>query len=269
MFRFAACLALIFTGCATVRFTKPTPYQVKDESGFGLSYNDLTSEEGFSISVFEGNTHTKPEHALRYSLLGAYERCHSQGMYSVIQQLPVEFSGELTRTQVTTLTSPGPVAGSSAQPVPARTYAYPVTVKLPKFATTFRCVKVRRSLAGQPQFEAVSRDLVHSTTQDFMGGILVRGFSDEEGANIMKVGDVILEIAGKRVEAPLQIELALTKTENSEVLLKVIRKNKIKPLTVPLIDLTDTLRQKEKAGVTELCRGLAQDNLLPDPCLSL
>lgn len=269
MFRIVFCLTFFIAGCATVRLSKPTPYQPKDESGFGLSYNDINSEDGSSISVFEGNAHTKPEHALRFSLLGAYERCHSQGLYSIIQQLPVEFSGEQTRTQVTTLASPGPAVGSSSLPVPARTYAYSVTVKLPKFATTFRCVKVRRSLGGQPRFEAISRDLVHSNTRDFMGGVLVRSFADDDTANPLKVGDVILEIDGKRVEAPLQVEVALMNSDSSEVKLKIIRKNRIKPLKVPSMDLTDTLRQKERAGVSSLCSDLAQDNLLPDPCLTL
>lgn len=256
----ALSLASLLGGCATV---PPTPYGPRDATGFGYAIIDVPRKHGdMKAALFEGNAETSSNEAFAFSIIAAYEYCSNLGMLTIPSQT-IDFSKERTYTDVESYTTTTPGYSTNLDGKTYRDYSKdktettvtstPVTLVYPKYATPFFCAKRLSTVAGSPKLENLSRELVAPIMQDFKGGILVK----QVAANTpLHEDDVIVKVDKKRVETTSEFGDAVDARGSDTIKVGVLRKKKVRTVSVPVHDDTAEGRKINQDFIETLCSKL-------------
>jgi hypothetical protein len=248
-------LSALLTGCASLSDgeLRATPYSVKrisssDELQAGL--NLMPTKFGNFVSVFSGNAYTSATSAYAYTMIAGFEECAKNKMYGIVSN-PKDYSTSSTYTDVHSSTYYLTNSYGGITPITS-VYSTPVTATRPAYMSTIDCKKQYHLAKGDLDAEPLSRDLVTPYTKDFKGGVIVTKTIDPIP---FLPQDVIISVGSKRVENLNELQDALDNASTkSRVPIKIIRKNAITQITLPIEDHTQALIDNEKASYELLCK---------------
>ena len=172
---FSLFFILLFSGCVTfppsTGFIAATP-----TDNLGYAIKEVSPH--IYTSVYRGNDRTLSINAYSYTILAAFEYCNNHQMLAVVAA-PQNFSSSQTYTAIGMNSVPyyhrsGRVSYSTEY------YSYPVTSVYPNFASGFECRTQFKDFAGSPEFEVLSRELVHDVSKDYRGRLLVKSAKDSK-----------------------------------------------------------------------------------------
>ncbi len=275
-------LLSLLLSCATSR----TPYQSsKNGQGFSIKETKYWLE-----STFSANSRTRSDIASSYANLAAINHCHSKKKIAFIS----ETLDRSKKTVYNSVTSSVQFVGNPyynrfrrgsyydhyhrhhfgydnpyglSLYVPLRTYySSPRYIKYPVFTAKFICVDNYYNINATLELEEISKELVHTFTKDFRGGILIKksNFLD------LRVGDLVIQINEKRIDKKEDFySLGFSDVKANRIQAKVLRDQKIINISLQATDITDKIQSTNKEIVQKSCSTIDPESKeLPEICKS-
>jgi hypothetical protein len=225
-------------------------------------------DEGGYSSSYIGDAFTPREDALAYTMLAAYSFCAAEKKVAYVPT-PTDLTTTATGTAIGVTTVPVYNSNGTTS-YTTQNYAYPVSRTYPAFITPFLCQARYQSFENSVQFEAIGRELVHPTTKDFKGGLLLKAPSEAAGGTFamgpFRVNDVIVRVGNQRVEqvGELQDALSMAPAGPQEMKIEVIRRERIVKLNAKVRDITAEIVKVASSTIKILCAHLPpQDSEFP------
>jgi hypothetical protein len=194
--------------------------------------------------TFEGNANTDSMAAISYAYIAASEYCYDRRKIPSVR-VPQNNSTTSTHTQI------------NSYQVGKQTHYYstPVNQRFPKFTSSFICMDKARYFDGVIDYSELSREALGNSSPDFRGGVLIESISPEVESKFRK-DDVILSVAGDRVEKLHQVLDVLSRAELPDPEVKVLRNKKPLTFKAKVTDNSANVMKLNQGVVKSLCEKL-------------
>ncbi len=256
--------------------TPGTKYGPSEINGLGLS---IKENNHWIESHFKGNHNTSSVTSRNYANLGAIDHCSLKNKTAFISETidkSKKHQYNSVRTRVNYVRNPyynnsygryynSPFYDSYHRHqfgyrnpygvslfIPLRSYYnHPVRIQYPHFVSKFICIDKYNDLEAEIEFEPIAKELVHTFTSDFKGGLLVKKSSHPD----LKVGDLLLDINNSRIENKDELyALGFRDSASNSIMAKVIRNKSISNITINSKDITELIKKTNSEIVQNTCK---------------
>lgn len=252
-------LSLTLSACVYIN-----PYHFKGDidpsnnkpSPFGLEFRESKYKsipDTHQVS-YEGDDSTSLGNAIKYTYIASIDFCKKQGKVA-------NWLGHTDKTTstvgVNSYTTGGYKTGNYYTPTQTNVYAYEKVY--PHFELTFVCASSVFTRDAAYDFEKVEPLLIKEYVDDFQAAVLVKKAPEP---SILKVGDVILRINGKRMLDSSDVDMLMFDRSETEAI-EIVRAKKRETVNIKRTNVVRALDAVNDGVFKSLCDELIGDNKPP------